>query len=31
MVWIPLTALAILVFGMLLVVREVSSHTPKSK
>jgi hypothetical protein len=29
MVWIPLTALAILVLGMLLVVREVDVHTPK--
>jgi len=29
MVWAPLTALAILVFGMLLVVREIASHTEK--
>lgn len=29
MVWAPLTALAILVLGMLLVVREIASHTEK--
>ena len=29
MVWIPLLALAILVFGMLLVVREIADHTPE--
>jgi len=29
MVWIPLTALAILVLGMLLVVREIAVHIPK--
>ena len=29
MVWIPLTALTILVFGMLLVVVEIAAHTQK--
>lgn len=29
MVWIPLTALTILVLGMLLVVREIAIHTTK--
>ncbi len=29
MVWVPVTALAVLVFGMLLVVREIAVHTQK--